>query len=176
MAGLKVETFDYIGNGTIQLMSDRFLENAVVIQLEEQATVISILENKKLVFQRVTPYGYGATLTSVLEHPVLGAEDEYEAFQFLLEHNVIYNRPTVQQMDDPIEMNRRQQLAEEAYEDISESLRYHLRIANTALEYYQNQVKQTFLGNVYMVGDGARFAGMRQMFSQEISLPLQDFD
>ena len=25
MAGLKVETFDYIGNGTIQLMSDRFL-------------------------------------------------------------------------------------------------------------------------------------------------------
>lgn len=176
MAGLKVETFDYIGNGTIQLMSDRFLENAVVIQLEEQATVISILENKKLVFQRVTPYGYGATLTSVLEHPVLGAKDEYEAFQFLLEHNVIYNRPTVQQMDDPIEMNRRQQLAEEAYEDISESLRYHLRIANTALEYYQNQVKQTFLGNVYMVGDGARFAGMRQMFSQEISLPLQDFD
>ena len=121
MAGLKVETFDYIGNGTIQLMSDRFLENAVVIQLEEQATVISILENKKLVFQRVTPYGYGATLTSVLEHPVLGAKDEYEAFQFLLEHNVIYNRPTVQQMDDPIEMNRRQQLAEEAYEDISES-------------------------------------------------------
>lgn len=176
MAGLKVETFDYIGNGTIQLMSDRFLENAVVIQLEEQATVISILENKKLVFQRVTPYGYGATLTSVLEHPVLGAENEYEAFQFLLEHNVIYNRPTAQQMDDPIEMNRRQQLAEEAYEDISESLRYHLRIANTALEYYQNQVKQTFLGNVYMVGDGARFAGMRQMFSQEISLPLQDFD
>ena len=44
LAGLKVETFDYIGNGTVQLLCDSFLENAVVGQLEEQATVISILE------------------------------------------------------------------------------------------------------------------------------------
>lgn len=46
LAGLKVETFDYIGNGTVQLLCDSFLENAVVVQLEEQATVISILEIK----------------------------------------------------------------------------------------------------------------------------------
>ena len=86
LAGLKVETFDYIGNGTVQLMCDSFLQNAVVVQLEEQATVISILENKKLVFQRVTPYGYGATLSAIIDHPVLGIKDEYEAFDFLLSH------------------------------------------------------------------------------------------
>ena len=57
-------------------MCDSFLENAVVVQLEEQATVISILENKKLVFQRVTPYGYGATITAVIDHPVLGIDDD----------------------------------------------------------------------------------------------------
>ena len=28
LAGLKVETFDYIGNGTVQLLCDSFLENA----------------------------------------------------------------------------------------------------------------------------------------------------
>lgn len=94
LAGLKVETFDYIGNGTVQLLCDSFLENAVVVQLEEQATVISILENKKLVFQRVTPYGYGATITMVIDHPVLGIDDEEKALDFLLDHNVIYNRPT----------------------------------------------------------------------------------
>ncbi len=83
LAGLKVETFDYIGNGTVQLLCDSFLENAVVVQLEEQATVISILENKKLVFQRVTPYGYGATITAVIDHPVLGIDDEEKALDFL---------------------------------------------------------------------------------------------
>ena len=35
LAGLKVETFDYIGNGCVQLLCDSFLEDAVVIQLEE---------------------------------------------------------------------------------------------------------------------------------------------
>ena len=176
LAGLKVETFDYIGNGTIQLMCDSFLENAVVVQLEEQATVISILENKKLVFQRVTPYGYGATLTAVLDHPVIGCKDEYEAFEFLLGHNVIYNRPVVSDAGDAAQTSHQQLLANEAYDELADSLRYHLRIANTALEYYQNQTKQTFIGNVYLVGDGSRFAGMKQLFAQEVPLPIQDFD
>ena len=143
---------------------------------EEKATVISILENKKLVFQRVTPYGYGATITMVIDHPVLGIDDEEKALDFLLEHNVIYNRPTIPEMGNQEEMKRQQALAEEAYEDLAESLRYHLRIANTAIEYYQNQVKQEFVGNVYLVGDGSRFAGMHKLFAQELPLPLQEID
>ena len=95
LAGLKVETFDYIGNGCIQLMCDSFVDNAMIIQLEEQATVISILENKKLAFQRVTPYGYGATISAVVDHPILGIDDEEKAFDFLLEHNVIFNKPSM---------------------------------------------------------------------------------
>lgn len=176
LAGLKVETFDYIGNGTVQLMCDSFLQNAVVVQLEEQATVISILENKKLVFQRVTPYGYGATLSAIIDHPILGIKDEYEAFDFLLSHNVLYNRPVVQKMDDEEEMKRQQAMADETYDDLAEALRYHLRIANTAIEYYQNQVKREFTGNLYLVGDGSRFVGMHKLFAQEMPLPIQDIN
>lgn len=79
-------------------------------------------------------------------------------------------------MGNQEEMKRQQALAEEAYEDLAESLRYHLRIANTAVEYYQNQVKQEFVGNVYLVGDGSRFAGMHKLFAQEFPLPLQEID
>ena len=138
--------------------------------------MISILENKKLVFQRVTPYGYGATITAVIDHPVLGIDDEEKALDFLLDHNVIYNRPTVPEMGNQEERKRQQELANEAYEDLAESLRYHLRIANTAVEYYQNQIKQEFVGNVYLVGDGSRFAGMHKLFAQELPLPLQEID
>ena len=126
--------------------------------------------------QRVTPYGYGATITAVIDHPVLGIDDEEKALDFLLDHNVIYNRPTVPEMGNQEEMKRQQELANEAYEDLAESLRYHLRIANTAVEYYQNQIKQEFVGNVYLVGDGSRFAGMHKLFAQELPLPLQEID
>ena len=84
--------------------------------------------------------------------------------------------PTKLEMGNQEEMKRQQALAEEAYEDLAESLRYHLRIANTAVEYYQNQVKQEFVGNVYLVGDGSRFAGMHKLFAQELPLPLQEID
>lgn len=47
----------------------------------------------------MTPYGYGATITAVIDHPVLGIDDEEKALDFLLEHNVIYNRPTVPEME-----------------------------------------------------------------------------
>ena len=176
LAGLKAETFDYIGNGCIQLMCDSFVDNAMIIQLEEQATVISILENKKLAFQRVTPYGYGATISAVVDHPILGINDEEKAFDFLLEHNVIFNKPSMPDNGDPAQQAIDQAQADEAYEDLAESLRYHLRIANTALDYYQNQVKKEFVGNVYLVGDGSRFAGIHKLFAQELPLPLQKID
>ena len=176
LAGLKVETFDYIGNGCIQLMCDSFVDNAMIIQLAEQATVISILENKKLAFQRVTPYGYGATISAVVDHPILGIDDEEKAFDFLLEHNVIFNKPSMPDNGDPAQQAIDQAQADEAYEDLAESLRYHLRIANTALDYYQNQVKKEFVGNVYLVGDGSRFAGIHKLFAQELPLPLQKID
>lgn len=176
LAGLKAETFDYIGNGCIQLMCDSFIDNAMIIQLEEQATVISILENKKLAFQRVTPYGYGATISAVVDHPILGIDDEEKAFDFLLEHNVIFNKPSMPDNGDPAQQAIDQAQADEAYEDLAESLRYHLRIANTALDYYQNQVKKEFVGNVYLVGDGSRFAGIHKLFAQELPLPLQKID
>lgn len=176
LAGLKVETFDYIGNGCIQLMCDSFVDNAMIIQLEEQATVISILENKKLAFQRVTPYGYGATISAVVDHPILGIDDEEKAFDFLLEHNVIFHKPSMPDNGDPAQQAIDQTQANEAYEDLAESLRYHLRIANTALDYYQNQVKKEFVGNVYLVGDGSRFAGIHKLFAQELPLPLQKID
>lgn len=176
LAGLKTETFDYIGNGCIQLMCDSFVDNAMIIQLEEQATVISILENKKLAFQRVTPYGYGATISAVVDHPILGIDDEEKAFDFLLEHNVIFHKPSMPDNGDPAQQAIDQAQADEAYEDLAESLRYHLRIANTALDYYQNQVKKEFVGNVYLVGDGSRFAGIHKLFAQELPLPLQKID
>lgn len=176
LAGLKAETFDYIGNGCIQLMCDSFVDNAMIIQLEEQATVISILENKKLAFQRVTPYGYGATISAVVDHPILGIDDEEKAFDFLLEHNVIFHKPSMPDNGDPAQQAIDQAQANEAYEDLAESLRYHLRIANTALDYYQNQVKKEFVGNVYLVGDGSRFAGIHKLFAQELPLPLQKID
>lgn len=179
MAGLHVESFDYIGNSTVQFMSGKIPAfGGIVVELDEQTTIISILSDGKLVFQRITPYGYMTTLSNIMNHKILGIKDEYDAFEFLRNNNVIHYDPQIDEfpndvVDDP---DRKKELLEEAYADIRESLSYHIRVVYTAVEYYQNQMKGSFKGNLHLVGRGAKIAGLEKMFEQEIPLQMAKMD
>lgn len=177
-AGFTIDTFEYIGNSAVSFMNSNFSDNSVIVQLEEQATIISMVSNKKLVFQRVAPYGYGTSLAAVLDHPVLGAKDEYEAFQFLNEHDVLNESPRAAEFTETgiEEIEKRQELLEEAYADIKEALSYHIRVVYTALDYYKNQSKGEFQGKLHLIGDGVRFAGIKKMFMSQIPLQFESMD
>lgn len=177
-AGLQIETFEYIGNSALSFMNSHFSENSVIVQLEEQATIISMVSNKKLVFQRIAPYGYGTSLSAVLDHPLLGAKDEYEAFDFLRTHDVLNEKPDAEEFKETgiEELEKRQELLEEAYADIKDALSYHIRVVYTALDYYKNQSKGEFQGKLHLIGDGVRFAGIRKMFMAEIPLELEQIE
>lgn len=177
-AGLAIESFDYIGNCAVSYLSSRMTSDAMIVQLEEQATVISVIRSKKLVFQRITPYGYDTALSTVLEHPVLEVRDEYEAFDFLTKHDILYNLPNVRDFEGVGEedLEEKQMLLNEAFADMKESLSYYIRIVYTALEYYQNQVQEDFRGRLYLIGDGARFSNIKRLFAGEIPLEFVDAD
>ena len=174
-AGLQVEAFDYIGNSTVQFMLNKVpASGGIVVEVDEQATVISILSEGKLVFQRIAPYGYGTTLSNMMNHPVLGLKDEYAAFDFLQRNNVIHYEPIPDKFPNTmgLDLDRKKELLEDAYVDIRESLNYHIRVVFTAVEYYQNQMSGNLKGNLYLIGSGTKIAGLSKMFEQEIPLSL----
>ena len=47
-------------------MKNNFPEDSILVQLEEQMTVVSIVKDKEIVFQRTAPYGYGTALSAML--------------------------------------------------------------------------------------------------------------
>lgn len=112
----------------------------------------------------------------MLEHPVLKVRDEYEAFDFLTKHDILYNLPNVRDFenDGSENMEEKQQLLNEAFADMKEPLSYYIRIVYTALEYYQNQVQEDFRGRLYLIGDGARFSNIKRLFAGEIPLEFLD--
>ena len=174
-AGLHVETFDYIGNSTVQLLANKMPSaGGIIVEVDEQATLISIVAEGKLVFQRITPYGYGTTLTNMMNFPILGIKDEYEAFEFLQKNDVIHNEPQPDKFPNEITSNLevKKEYLEEAYAEIRDSLSYHIRVVYAAVEYFQNQMKGSFKGNLYLVGRGTKIVGLEKMFGQEIPLPL----
>lgn len=171
--GFNVESFEYIGNSVVSFARTHYNVNNVIVQLEENATIVSIVVGKKLAFQRVVPNGYGSALATILEHPVLNVENEPEAYHFLTTHNLLYKRPRVGDLSTEDEQ-RRQKALEDAYADVREALSYHIRITLTALEYYRNQSKKDFFGVLRLVGDGARIAGIQKFFTDEIPLELAE--
>ena len=177
-SGFTVEAFDYIGNSALAFSNANFDDDSVVVQLQEQATIISLIRDKKLVFQRVAPNGYGTTLGTLLDHPVLGVEDEYEAFDYLLGNDVLYGRPTAEDFPEMEigEAENMVQLLDEAYEDIRDALNYHIRAVTTALDYYRNQSKEEFRGRLHLIGEGARIGGLKRMFEEELPLKVDNMD
>ena len=92
---MNIRNYEYAGNSALQMICQNFMYNSIVIQLEENTTIVSMISDKKLVFQRVTPYGYVNALTSVIDSRVLGVEDDRTAFNFLETHDVLHMRAKV---------------------------------------------------------------------------------
>lgn len=170
-AGIKIETFDYIGNGAVQLLKSSRQSNFIAVQLEEQSTVITIVQDDKIKFQRVTPYGFENTLSSLLDYDIFGVNDEYEAYQYLMKNELVYSKPRLENTDEESAA-----VLENAVEDVRDSLSYYLNVVNTALDYYQNQLGGRIKGEVCLIGDGFRLAGIKKMFENEISLPIHSLD
>ncbi len=173
--GFSVESYEYIGNAAVSFAKANYEGNSVLVQLDENETIISIIVNKKTVFQRVAPNGYGSTLATVLDHPVLGAQDESSAYYFLITHDVLFKRPRVVNSGSRAD-ERKQAELDNAYTEIRDALSYHIRVVYTAIEYYLNQSKKEFHGVLRLVGDGARIAGLAKLFADEINLEVAPSD
>lgn len=170
--GFNIEAFEYIGNSVLSYAKTHYNHDCIIVQLEENETIISVLVGKKLMFQRVAPNGYSSALNTVLGHPVLNVEDEPQAYYFLTTHNLLYKRPKMEVITE--EDERKQKALEDAYADVKDSLSYHIRVVLTALEYYRNQSKKDFFGVLRLTGDGARIAGIKKLFTDEIPLELSE--
>lgn len=173
--GFSIEAFEYIANSVVSFAKAHYNTNSVVVQLEENATIVSIIVNKRLAFQRVVPNGYGNTLNVVMDHSVLNVSSIPEAYHFLTTHNLAYKRPKVADLSTE-EDQRRQKALEDAYADVREALEYHVRVAITALEYYRTQSRKDFFGVLRLMGDGARISGIKKLFTDEIPLELAEED
>ena len=137
--GLSVLSFEYIGLGPEALMMSHFAENALCVQIEEQMTRVSIISDRKLAFQRVTPYGYMNAVNAVLGNDVFGVSNERDAFEFLTQHDLIGKNAHLRDYKDKVSIEYEDDeelmaILNDAYLDGREAIGYHARQAATALD------------------------------------------
>lgn len=176
--GLEIVNFEYIADSAVAFLEKRLTDNGVLVQLEERTTVISVIVDKTMVFQRVTPYGYGTVLSAVLEHPALGVEDERAAFHFLATEDVLHHEPKTADFpnQEGLEEEKKKELLSEAYDEVRDTLHYLVRVVNTALDYYKNQTKGELNGTLCVIGDGIKIAGLKELIETEVPMPMAQPD
>ncbi len=174
VAGYTIVGYDYAVNSAISTISDKVTGKSLVVQLDEQTTTVSLLEDKHVKFQRVTPYGFSTILQILQGQSVLGIEGERAAFDFLVQNDMVYGSPDYSKFRNNFDgdPDNFEAIVRDSYDSIRENIAYYVRVIQTALEYYKNNNPNadTFFGQIHVVGDGAAFKNIVKLLSQELGI------
>jgi len=172
---LKVESIDYVGNSVFQICQKQVTnDTSLMIQVNEQNTMVNVIHKNVLELQRVIPYGYRSAVNSILEIPYFKINKEEDAFQELLNKELLLSHFA--------EKDKYQTEAEEvdnqngAVKEVTESLRYLVNNIIRVAEYYTSKKPDSKIQHMCLIGMGSKLKGIEQLLSNEIGVEVKVID
>ncbi len=194
MMGLELISIDYSGNSSYQMLKRQANEGTnVFVQLNEQDTVISILEDNVLVLQRTIGYGISTLTQTVMEQSYYHIEDEKAAMELLQSQNLLEPiaqkpvRPKPSEVDvlaaaaleevaATVDYLRPVDEEYQARNNIIESLLFVTNSVSRMLDYYKNNHRNVNFKTIYLSGFGIRIKGIERLFSERIGISNKNLD
>lgn len=152
--GLEVKAIDFVGNSTYQTLKLQ-VDNApsIVIQVENDATIVNILDNNVLQLQRTIPYGKSVVVNALMDSMRIKYDP---ALKKLQEQQLIHANFD----GDPV----------------TESLRYLITNVNRILDYYVTRNSNRPIEKAYIIGNATTMLGFKELFANELKLPIESIE
>lgn len=150
--GFKVIAIDYLGNSTLQLLKVQSdVETSVMVQIENDSTIISVFTNEVLQLQRTVPYGKTMLVNAVMEK------------------RKIFN------YDVALDILTKEQLIHTEFDgdDITETLRYLVSNVSRIMDYQSSRNSNKPVDKVYLVGNATYILGLEELFRNNLSAPVE---
>ncbi len=152
--GLHIKSIDYVGNSSSQIMSKAVTPQvSVVIQIENDATIVNIFDNNTLQMQRMVPYGKSLVVNSVMSKMKLKYDDAMKAAQDMQLLHTTFDG-----------------------DELTENLRYLVGNINRIMDFYQSRNQNRPIEKAYIVGNAVTVQGLVQLLSNELRLTLEPLD
>ncbi|MGN0480928.1 MAG: pilus assembly protein PilM [Lachnospiraceae bacterium] len=152
--GLSVYRIDYVGNSIYQALKGQIdNEPSVVIQIENDSTIVNIFENNVLQLQRTIPYGKSVVVNMVMD-----------------KFGVRYDTALKKLQDEELVHS------EFDGDDITDSLKYLLSNVNRVIDYYVSRNNSKPITKAYVIGNATTILGLVQLFANELNMPLMNID
>lgn len=182
MMGFHVSNIDYMGNSSYQIVKRQVGSGVnVSIQINEQTTLVNIIESEKLVLQRTIPYGGMNIINSVLDNPVFGKKTPKEAAMLLMQENLINAY-----LDMGDEMGNGVSRMSENYdrimqevrgrEDITSAIQYIMNNVIRVLDYFMSRNSDKKINGVFLIGMGSKFKGIEVLFKNEMGYDVRKIE
>lgn len=148
--GLKIAFIDYVGNSTYQIMKQQIgPEVSLVIQVENDSTVINIFKENVLQLQRMVPYGKSMLVNAVMER-----------------YELKYNAATAKLQNETLLHSRFDG------DEVTESLRYMASNINRVIDYYVSR-NRVSIQKAYLIGHSTTIKGFATLLSNELNMPIE---
>lgn len=150
MLKMPVETVDYYNNSLYQLLRKQLTQGVVLaIQMDENATMVSIMRDKVQLFKRSIPYGKQTIIRNLAEFKSID-EEEAEAI-----------------LSDPRKLG--QELTPEEY---SEVIRDFSSSVTRMAEFHTSRNPGTVIEQIRLMGTGINLIGFTEILGKELGLEV----
>lgn len=181
-AGLRINAIDYIGNSAYQLLKKQVGTGVnVSVQINDQTTLVNVIDNEKLALQRTIPYGAMNIVSAVIDNAVFEKTNSRDAMLLLMQENIINAR-----LDMGGETGRGVPMASDDYdrvmrevrgrEDVTSTIQYIMNNVNRVLDYYMSRNSEKRINSIYLAGVGAKFKGIEVLFANETGYDVKKID
>lgn len=150
--GLKVAAIDYLGNSTLQLLKlQSEVDSSVMIQIENDSTIISVFEKDVLQLQRTVPYGKTMIVNAVMEK------------------RKIFN------YDVALDILQKEQLIHPDFDgdEVTESMKYLISNVSRIMDYQVSRNSNKPIDKAYIVGNATYILGLEELFKNSLNAPVE---
>lgn len=184
LMGFHIVAIDYIGNSGFQSIKKQVgKEVSLSIQMNEQTTLINVIDNEVLTLQRTLPYGIMSVVDSVLDNKIFEKSTSKEAIEFLCKEQLIHARSHYENdeaaaalAEQESEDNNLAGMEAKAKNEVTESLNYLVSNIIRVLDYYNSKNPEKRIEKIFITGQGAEFLGIEELFASETGLEVSKID
>ena len=172
--GLKLVGVDYAGNSVVQIMKKEVTEEVeMVIKVEEQSTIATIISGGNLTMQRNLGYGIDDAVQTMMASKAYPETGYGECIEVLKKNVCIM--PSLNRDDEENEALRKTLEApvRKARTDMTEALGPLVGNVGRVLDLYNSKNMEHPITKVSMIGLGSQIMGLDKLFTKELSITTE---
>lgn len=159
---LELTALDYVGNSIFQMMHKAVGNNICCsVKLDDNATMITIINQGMVVLQRTVFYGFEEVEKVVVDSGLFSKEQYPAAMDILQQTDCLDTNQTAP--EDAMNAMRAEAV---------EALRPMIGNIRRVLDYYQSRNNGAEVKECFLIGNGAYIKGLDRLMSLELNLPV----